>query len=143
MNSLVYAPGQRHAVVHIPRGARYSCIPPTPRPGDPVVRIGDEGTYCDLPVDDGWQCLPPELSTPICPACLDARAKARAEAAANVRAVGAVGPGRLPTAAPPPRAPAPAAPVTAEPMPSDRAHQERISRGLTAWLVSAARRRRS
>jgi len=55
MRGLIYAPGERYVVAH--------------RPQNTPTGLSQDSTGCGLPVSDGWQILPPELSTPICAGC--------------------------------------------------------------------------
>jgi hypothetical protein len=57
VRGLIHAPGERYVVAHRPRS--------TPS------GLSQSSTGCDLAIGDGWEILPPELSTPICVQCTD------------------------------------------------------------------------
>lgn len=113
MSLLVYAPGERYVVAHR--------LPHAPAP---VRHI----TGCGLVVGDGWQTLPPELSTPICAGCTAALRNPSHEDTPAPQPTQAPATPSPPTEAssaapePPHPAPAPAPEEPPEPAPKEPQH---------------------
>ncbi|MGP3917650.1 hypothetical protein [Nonomuraea sp. 10N515B] len=98
--SMIFAPGERHVVAHRPSG---------------------NGTRCGLPVNDGWQTLPPELSTPMCAECTDSPQTPEHEAPQALEEQPAT---ETPSVSQEPPQPTPAAPQEPPPAAQEKAPQD-------------------
>ncbi|GAA4924398.1 hypothetical protein HD597_011281 [Nonomuraea thailandensis] len=110
MSGLIYAPGERYVVAH---------------------GSADDETVCGLPVTDGWQALPPYLTTPECAECTARVRLLRAQARTGPKATPSLGDqsstgaaaGEAPPPADPVQAPRPpamrSAPAGADPVPEE------------------------